>query len=468
VHSFAARALPWKSPLGAARKSDSLATAEVISNVERKSLSIFRQSSTVFAAQVLMLVAGVLSNFIVARLGGPDGKGYIYSLQLFSSSALIFVNFGIGPAAVYHFRRADGLTLREITASLLWPSLLLGWVPLATLAVLRRAPLACFHSSLWDGALIAFAAVPALTLVWNLSYLYLAKNEIGGYNLLRAAQTFLFAPLLLGLLVAHVTQLRLLVTAWIVSAWAPALLAMLPLARAGGVWSLPSRESIRHAFAFAWRSHLGAVVQYLQYRIDVVLILCFLPLRDLGIYSLAIGLTGLLWYVPLSVSQVLLPHVAGSDEADADRITSAFCRASVTSTAVLSLLLAVMSTLVIPWLLPAFRPAVLLIWILLPGTVVASIFQVLASDLNGRGRPLKTLFPGCAALMLSVAGCSFAIPRFGMIGAAAVTSLAYLLNASLYVHRFCRSRSVSVRCLLLLQTHDLLWYRKLLLAWGRG
>ena len=55
------------------------------------------------------------------------------------------------------------------------------------------------------------------------------------------------------------------------------------------------------------------------------------PLRDLGIYSLAIGLVELLWYVPQSVSQVLLPHVASSTEADADSITSAFCRASVTA-----------------------------------------------------------------------------------------------------------------------------------------
>ena len=84
-----------------------MATSELISELDRKSHSIVRQSSLVFGAQVLMLAAGLLNNFIVARLGGPDGKGFIYTLQLFASTALIFANFGIGPAAVYHFRREN-------------------------------------------------------------------------------------------------------------------------------------------------------------------------------------------------------------------------------------------------------------------------------------------------------------------------------------------------------------------------
>ncbi len=436
---------------------------------ERVSQTLFRQSSYVFFVQIATLAAGILSTFLVARMAGPEGKGYIYTLQLLSGIALILANFGIGPAAVYHFRRDDGFSVEEIAAGLLWPSLLLGCIPLALLALLRQTPLAFLHSGIWqNAALLAFAVVPAFTLVWNLSYLYLAKEEIGGYNILRAAQPALFAMLLVGLLLARVTQLRILVSAWAISVWAPALLALVVAGSTVGLWRMPSREFVRHAFDFGWRSHLGAVVQYLQHRADVVLVLYFLPLRELGIYSLAVGLAELLWYVPQSVSQVLLPHVASSEEADADHITSAFCRASFTSTAILSLLLAVASTVVIPWFLPAFRQAVLVIWILLPGTVVASIFKVLASDLNGRGQPLKTLFPAAAALLFSVTGCTYAVPRFGIIGAATVTSLAYILNASLYVYSFSRSPSVTARSLVLLQARDFHWYRKLILSWRRG
>ena len=442
---------------------------EVKSEVERRSHAIMRESSVVFAAQVLMLLAGVLNNFIIAKLGGPDGKGFIYTLQLFSSAALVFANFAIGPAAVYHFRREEGFSVEEITSGLLWPSFLLGCIPLVLLALLRQTSLTFFRTGVWgSAALLAFAVVPAFTLVWNLSYLYLAKGEIGSYNILRASQYWLLTLLLLGLVMVHVTSLHALVIAWVIGMSVPALVAMLVAGSAVGIWKLPSRRFVRQAFAFGWRSHLGAVVQYMQSRADVVLVLCFLPLRDLGIYSLAVGLAELLLYVPQSVSQVLLPHVASSQDADADRITSAFCRASVTTTAVLAVVMAALSTIVVPWLLPAFRQAVPVIWTLLPGTVVASILKVLASDLNGRGQPLKTVFPAAAALLFSIAGCSYAIPRFGMLGAATVTSLAYMLNAAIYVYSFSRSPSVSARSLVLLQARDLAWYRKLLVSWRRG
>src|ERR1019366_6761952 len=194
---------------------------------ERDTRKLFRQSSHVFLAQMVSLVAGILSTFLVARLGGPEGKGFIYTLQFLAGIAVILVNFGIGPAAVYHFRRDVGFDVRDITAGLLWPSVLLGCVPLVLLAALRQTPIALFHTGVWDAAaMLAFAAVPAYTLVWNLSYLYLAKGEIAGYNLLRSSQSAIFAAILVVLLVAHVTQLRVLVGTWIASVWLPALLAL--------------------------------------------------------------------------------------------------------------------------------------------------------------------------------------------------------------------------------------------------
>jgi O-antigen/teichoic acid export membrane protein len=446
-----------------------LTAAGITSNVERKSRSIFRESSSVFAAQVLMLLSGVLNNFFVARLGGPDGKGFIYTLQLFAAAGLIFTNFGIGPAAVYHFRRDNGFTVEEVAAGLLWPSFLLGCLPLGLLAVLRYSPIALFHTGIWaSAAMLAFAVIPANTLAWNLGYLYLAKGEIAGYNFLRVSQSAFFTVLLVGLFVAHVTELRILVTAWMTGVCVPALLAVIVLSRTFGIWRMPSRRFVRHAFEFGWRSHLGAVVQYMQHRADVVLVMYFLPLRELGIYSLAVGLVELLWYVPQSVSQVLLPHIASSNESDADSITSAFCRASISAAALLSLLLAVASTFVIPWLLPAFREAIPAIWIMLPGAVGASVFKVLSADLNGRGQPLRTLFPASVGLAFSVAGSCYAIPRFGMRGAAAVTSLSYLLNASLYIRIFARTSSLTPRSLIIMRSADLAWYRRLLLAGRRS
>jgi O-antigen/teichoic acid export membrane protein len=424
------------------------------------------------------LAAGVLCTFLVARLGGAEVKGWIYRLQLLSGIALVLVNCGLGSAAVYFSRRDPespashvlgsnvpqhtvNVNMEEIAAILLWPSLLLGCLPLAALQLARLLPGLVPLGGWQSSALLAFAAVPAYTLVWNLSYLYLATGEMAAYNLLRSSQSCLFALLLAGLWLARVGGVRWLTLCWMAGVTVPALFALLILARTVGLWRLPPRRLLRRALGFAWRSHLGAVLQYLQHRTDVVLILWLLPMRDLGVYSLAIGVVELLWYVPQAVSQVLLPHIAASSEAEANRMTSAFCRASVASTALLSLTVAALATWAVPRLLPAFREAVPVIWILLPGTVVASIFKVLASDRNGRGQPLKTVFPATAALLFSAAGCWWALPRFGLMGAAVVTSLSYFLNAGLYLASYARLPEMDLRSLVLLKASDLAWYRSL-------
>jgi O-antigen/teichoic acid export membrane protein len=428
---------------------------------------VLQQSSSVFSAQMVALAAGVLCTFLVARLGGAEGKGLLYRLQFVSSIALVLLNCGLGPAAVYLFRREaecpeNKIQAEEIAAILLWPSLLLGCLPLAALELSRLMP-GLVHPGGWQSsALPAFLAVPAYTLVWNLSYLYLATGRIIAYNLLRASQSCLFALLLLGLWLARMGGVRWLTLCWIAAVVLPALFALLVLSASVGLRRLPGRRLLRRAFGFAWRSHLGAVLQYLQHRTDVMLILWLLPVRDLGIYSLAIGVVELLWYVPQAVSQVLLPHIADSTEAEANRMTSAFCRASVATTAILSLTLAGLASWAVPRLLPAFTQAVPVLWILLPGTVVASIFKVLASDLNGRGQPLKTVFPATAALLFSALGCWWALPRYGLKGAAAVTSLSYFLNAGIYLVRCARFPEMDLRSMVLLRASDLAWYKTLL------
>lgn len=428
---------------------------------------VLQQSSSVFCAQMVALAAGIFCTLMVARLGGAEGKGILYRLQFLSSVSLVLLNCGLGPAAVYLFRREaecqeNKIHADEIAAILLWPSLLLGCLPLAALELSRLLPWLVQLSGWRTSALLAFTAVPAYTLVWNLSYLYLATGRIVAYNLLRASQSCLFAMLLLGLWLARIGGVHWLTRCWITAVVLPALFALLVLSYTVGLRRLPGRHLLRRAFGFAWRSHLGAVVQYLQHRADVVLILWLLPVRDLGIYSLAIGVVELLWYVPQAVSQVLLPHIADSTEAEANRMTSAFCRASVATTALLALTLAGFGSWAIPRLLPAFTQSVPVIWILLPGSVVASIFKVLASDLNGRGQPLKTVFPATAALLFSALGCWWALPRYGLKGAAAVTSLSYFLNAGLYLLRCSRLPEMDLRSMLLLKATDLAWYRTLL------
>ena len=95
---------------------------------------VLQQSASVFLAQVLLLVCGVLNSFLVAYLVGPEGRGLIYLLQFIAGGiGLTLLNFGLGPASVFYLGREERHSPSEVAAGVLWASLLLGSVPMIVL-----------------------------------------------------------------------------------------------------------------------------------------------------------------------------------------------------------------------------------------------------------------------------------------------------------------------------------------------
>jgi len=217
---------------------------------------------------------------------------------------------------------------------------------------------------------------------------------------------------------------------------------------------------LRAAFRFGWRSHLGAVAQFLQQRVDILLVSYFCTLRSVGVYSLAVGVVELLWYIPQTVANVLMPHVAGSSEEEANCLTLRFCRTVLAINTLISVLLAVLSAWIVPLILPAFRLSIPVLFLFLPGVTAGSVSRILASDLNGRGRPMETFRPAALAL----AACFFAglvvIPRFGVIGAAIVASVGHVLGAAWYVRAYSQITTVPAKELLVPRYRDLLFIQQ--------
>jgi O-antigen/teichoic acid export membrane protein len=417
---------------------------------------LFAQSAAVFAVQALAVVCGLLNNLLVAWMLGPAGKGLIYLLQFLGGATVILLNLGLGPAAVYFTGRERRYAGEEIASGVLWSSLVLGAAPLFLVTLAWP----------WAGGLLgarlggpylwlALVAIPGLILAWTGGYWVLAQGRVVSYNVLRIAPPALFLASLI-LLAASGGHLDFPVAAaWVLSVALAGGYAAGLLRRGAGGWRLKGRRFLPAALRFGWRSHLGAVTQFLQHRVDILLVAHFLPLREVGQYSVAVGVAELLWNVPNTVASVLMPHVAGSSDEHAKHLTSLFCRSALGLTAALAVAVGAASSLAIPWLLPAFRSSVPLIWMLIPGVVAASVFKILSSDFNGRGRPLETFRPAAIALTVSVTAGIVVVPRYGVAGAACVTSAAYLLNAFLYLRAYARITALPANDLLVLRREDL-------------
>jgi O-antigen/teichoic acid export membrane protein len=106
-------------------------------------------------------------------------------------------------------------------------------------------------------------------------------------------------------------------------------------------------------------------------------------------------------------------------------------------------------------LLPNFTASVHVFYLLVPGIIVGSILKVLASDFNGRGLPLRTFWPAAISFGFALIVGSIVIPRFGIAGAAVVTSCGYAVNAALYLMSYSQLTSTPIRSLVLLSRRDM-------------
>jgi O-antigen/teichoic acid export membrane protein len=419
--------------------------------------AVMQQSASVFLAQVMLLLCGVLNSFLVAYLVGPEGRGLIYLLQVIAGGVgLTIVNFGLGPVSVFYLGRDSKYSLSEVASGVLWASLLLGSLPMLVLGPFWHWTAGLATQKIAAGYLwLALAMIPAINLTFNAGFLCLGRKRIGTYNWLRVSPSVLFSLALLAMLSSRSRTIWVTAMIWGSTTLLPGFFALEVFRHAGGVrWPGGTQNFLRGAFRFGWHSHLGAVTQYLQHRSDILLVGYFLPLKELGLYAFAVSLAELLWYVPHAVGTVLMPHVAANAEEDASRITSFVCRTTLALTALLSVGLAVAAIWLIPWVLPAFRASVRVLWILVPGVVAASIFKVLSSDFNGRGKPIETFYPALIALGTGFVCGILVIPRFGIFGAAVVTTCGYILNASLYLRSYSRIAAVPIPNLLFLRSED--------------
>ena len=416
---------------------------------------LVKSSASVFAAQVILLVCGLTNNFLVARLLNREGKGVVFLLQVISSIGFIVLQGGLGPASVFYLRRHSNFTQQEIASANLMPSLTLGFIPvLCCLLVWPWLP-RMIPAGMTPGlVLVSMLAVPGLIIAFHAGYFCLGQQRTSGYNFYRVLQPALFSLFLVGLLFTSSRTVTVVTILWLISNLLPIIPAISTFLSAGAKLFGFSRKFLREAFAFGFQSQLGSVTQFLQHRVDVLLVGYFLAIRDVGLYSVAVTIAELLWYVPYAVGPVLLPHIAASSEEHARRVTPAFCRACLALNTFLGLVLFSASAILIPIILPAFRASIPVLWLLFPGTVFATLFKILSADFTGRGRPLDAFYPAFAALLLEGVAGIFVISRYGISGAAILVSAAYMFNSAASVWLYCRSNRVPPIRLLLPQAED--------------
>ncbi len=113
-----------------------------------------------------------------------------------------------------------------------------------------------------------------------------------------------------------------------------------------------------------------------------------------------------------------------------------------------SMLLSLLAALVLVpagyWAIPllfgeSFRPAIVAMWLLLPGVVALSYYRTLAVHLAGQGHPEYYSYGAALSAILTLTLDVILIPRLGINGASIASSVAYTLSGGMCLYWFVRS-----------------------------
>jgi O-antigen/teichoic acid export membrane protein len=195
--------------------------------------------------------------------------------------------------------------------------------------------------------------------------------------------------------------------------------------RLGGI-RRPEPSRWRPFLDFGLPSVFGSVSQILNLRLDQMVMVAFLLPRDLGLYVAAVAWSGAVIPAVSAIGSVLLPQVASLSPDLKARALGRGARLA----GVLALLMGGALTAITPWCFPlifgeAFRPAITVAMILPLATAISGVNSVIEDGLRGLGFPKLPLLGELLGLVTTCTLLYFLVPRFGILGAALASLLAY-------------------------------------------
>ena len=305
------------------------------------------------------------------------------------------------------------------------------------------------YAALW---LLALAA-PLLLLAPNVAGLWLGEGRMApmaAVSLAPPLLTLLGLGMVLLLQTATLPSVQPVLGAWVAAKVLVGAAVLLLVWRAGRL-AAPDFGALRGELPFIATIGLTNLIGLLNYRVGLFVIERLLGLSATGVYSIAVVVAELLWFVSGSLTQAVYGRIGTPDRARAADTTVRVVHLSLVALLLVAPLLAAAAVLLIPPLLgEAYRASLPLLAFLLPGALVFGGASALSAYFtNHAGRPQVPAQVAALSLALNAGLALLLVPRLGMAGAALAASLAYAASVGVLAWRFARHAGLPLRRVLL-------------------
>jgi O-antigen/teichoic acid export membrane protein len=302
------------------------------------------------------------------------------------------------------------------------------------------------YSMLW---LLALAA-PVLLLAPNLAGVWLGEGRMAPMAAVSLAPPLLTLAGLMLLLQVQAGSLTQVLASWVVAKVLVGSAVLLVLWR-GGRLAAPGFDALRVELPFIATIGMTNLIGLLNYRVGLFVVERLLGLSATGVYSIAVVVAELLWFVSGSLTQAVYGRIGTPDRTRAAATTVRVVHLSLAALVLVAPLVWIVARIVLPWVLgPAYTASLPLLALLLPGVLVFGGASALSAYFtNHAGRPQVPAQVAGLSLLVNATLALILVPHMGMAGAALAASISYAVAVLVLALRFAAHAGLSPAFVLL-------------------
>ena len=379
-----------------------------------------------YGTRLLVVAVTFTTAIVVARELGPTGRGLYAVAATLGAIGAQFGNLGLHASNIYYVSK-DRTLLPALVGNTLTVVLLACVVAsLSGIGLVLWPKLSPIHGTL---LLLALASVPVGLAYLLIQGLLLGLNEVRAYNSIECAGKILALVLVCILALLHGGTVELYFGMTLLPVLVTFLWALLRLRRGSAEPPKLSLAVFRQSIGIGFRAYTIAFFGFLLMRIDLLMVKYMLGATEAGYYSISQVLAENTMMFPVVVGLLLFPKLSATKEKE-EKVQLA--NKAVLVTAALMLPVVVIAAFAAGPIISIafgrnFLPAVAPFAWLMPGTYFLGIETVMVQLLNSEGFPPIIVAAWIADTIVNVAANFWAIPRYGITGASAVSSVCYFL-----------------------------------------
>ncbi|MBW3522145.1 polysaccharide biosynthesis C-terminal domain-containing protein [Chryseobacterium sp. NKUCC03_KSP] len=208
-----------------------------------------------------------------------------------------------------------------------------------------------------------------------------------------------------------------------------------------------SKSVFINMFEYGWKTQLSAFIQFLNYRLSFYFLEYFEGIAVVGIFSIGITFSEAIWTITRSIAVVLYSDVVNSENREGSIVkTKSSLKLSFSLMLVFVLGILIIPGFVYPFIFgKEFGETKLIMLLLAPGILAIAVSDMIGYYFSGI-KELKILnIKSIVGLLITVTFSFFAIPKWGIWGACFVTTLSYVVSASILFWKFYQSTDFKIR-----------------------